>query len=51
VILRMQVADKVTDKAPATGASTYLTNLGIEQATLTDKATNIRIGTITVRYN
>lgn len=51
VILRMQVADKVTDNAPATGASTYLTNLGIEQATLTDKATGIRIGTITVRYN
>ncbi|MBO6169940.1 MAG: BACON domain-containing protein [Bacteroidales bacterium] len=51
VILRMQVADKVTDKAPATGASTYLTNLGIEQASLTDKATGIRIGTITVRYN
>ena len=51
VILRMQVADKVTDKAPATSATTYKTNLGIEQATLTDKATNIRIGTITVRYN
>ncbi len=51
VILRLQVADKVTDKAPATSASTYLTNLGIEQGTLTDKATGIRIGTITVRYN
>ena len=51
VILRMQVADKVTDKAPATTAATYLTNLGIEQATLTDKATGIRLGTITVRYN
>lgn len=51
VILRMQVADKVTDKAPATSAATYLTNLGIEQATLTDKATGIRFGTITVRYN
>ncbi len=51
VILRLQVADKVTDKAPATSAATYLTNLGIEQGTLTDKATGIRIGTITVRYN
>lgn len=51
VILRMQVADKVTDKAPATAAASYLTNLGIEQASLTDKATGIRIGTITVRYN
>ena len=51
VILRMQVADKVTDKAPATSSATYLTNLGLEKATLTDKATGIRIGTITVRYN
>lgn len=51
VILRLQVADKVTDILPATGASTYLTNLGIEQGILTDKATGIRIGTITVRYN
>ena len=51
VILRMQVADKVTDKAPATSSSTYLTNLGLEKGTLTNKATNIRIGTITVRYN
>ena len=51
VILRLQVADKVTDKAPASSSATYLTNLGIEQATLTDKATGIRIGTITVRYN
>ena len=47
----MQVADKVTDKAPATSSATYLTNLGLEKATLTDKATGIRIGTITVRYN
>lgn len=51
VVLRLQVADKITDKKPSSSASTYLTNLGIEKATLTDKATSIRIGTITVRYN
>ncbi len=51
VILRVQVADKVTDTKPGTAAGTYLTNLGIENGTLTDKATGIRIGTITVRYN
>lgn len=51
VILRMQVADKVTDIKPGTAADTYLQNLGIEKGTLTDKATEIRIGTITVRYN
>ena len=51
VILRMEVADMVTDKAPSTKASTYLTNLGLETATLTDKATSIRLGTITIRYN
>ena len=39
VILRMQVADKVTDKAPATSASTYLDALGIEQGTLTNNGT------------
>ena len=51
VILRLQVADKVTDIKPGTSASTYLENLGIEKGTLTDKTTEIRIGTITVRYN
>lgn len=51
VILRLQVADKVTDTKPGTSASTYLENLGIEKGTLTDKKTEIRIGTITVRYN
>ena len=51
VILRMQVADKVTDIVPPTTAATYLTNLGIGKGTLTDKATSIRFGTITVRYN
>ena len=51
VVLRMQVADKVTDIKPDTAAASYLTNLGIEQGTLTNKSTEIRIGTITVRYN
>jgi hypothetical protein len=51
VVLRLQVADKVTDIKPGTAAATYLENLGIEKGTLTDKATEIRIGTITVRYN
>ena len=51
VIVRVQVADKVTDTKPDTAAATYLTNLGIEQGTLTNKSTEIRIGTITVRYN
>ena len=55
VILRLQVADKVTDIAPGTSAATYLTNLGIEKGTLTASVTaansQARIGTITVRYN
>ena len=41
----------MTDTKPDTAAATYLTNLGIEQGTLTNKSTEIRIGTITVRYN
>jgi len=51
VILRLQVADKVTDIKPGTAAATYLENLGIEKGTLTDKNTKVRFGTITVRYN
>lgn len=51
VVLRMQVADKVTDIVAPTSASTYLTNLGIGLGTLTNKSTQIRFGTITVRYN
>lgn len=51
VILRMQVADKVTDIKPGTSSSTYLTNLGVEKGTLTDKTSSIRIGTLTIRYN
>ena len=45
----------VTDIAPGTSASTYLTNLGIEKGTLTPSVaagnSQARIGTITVRYN
>lgn len=55
VVLRLQVADTVTDIAPGTSASTYLTNLGIEKGTLTPSVaagnSQARIGTITVRYN
>ena len=55
VVLRLQVADKVTDIAPGTSASTYLTNLGIEKGTLSPSVaagnSQARIGTITVRYN
>lgn len=54
VILRLQVADKVTDidpKAKTVSDDSYLNFLGIEKGTLTDKATEVRIGTITVRYN
>lgn len=51
VVLRFQVADKVTDIIPGTSSSTYLTNLGIEKGILTDRNTGIRIGTLTIRYN
>ena len=55
VVLRLQVADTVTDIKPGTSASTYLTNLGIEKGTLTPSVAagngQARIGTITVRYN
>lgn len=51
VIVRFQVADKVTDIKPATAAATYETNLGIGKGTLTNKETQIRFGTLTVRYN
>ena len=53
-MLRLQVADKVTDINPnpkAVSDDSYLNFLGIEKGTLTDKQTEIRIGTITVRYN
>lgn len=51
VIVRVQVADKVTDIKPGTSSSTWATNLGLEKGTLKDKSTSIRIGTLTVRYN
>ena len=54
VIVRVQVADKVTDidpKASSVKDDSYKNFLGIERGTLTDKSTSIRIGTITVRYN
>lgn len=55
VVLRLQVADKVTDIDPKATASNYLTALGIEKGTLTESVaagnSQTRIGTITVRYN
>lgn len=54
VYVRLKVADKVCDINPAPAAvsdNSYLNFIGIEKGTLTDKATEIRIGTITVRYN
>lgn len=54
VVIRVQVADKVTDINPnpsAVSDDSYKNFLGIEKGTLTDVATEIRIGTITVRYN
>ena len=42
VIVRVQVADKVTDTKPDTAAATYLTNLGIEQGTLTTLLHNLK---------
>ena len=55
VVLRLQVADKVTDIDPKASSSNYLTALGIEKGTLTESVSaansQARIGTITVRYN
>lgn len=55
VVVRLQVADTVTDTVPSTSASTWQNALGIERGTLTSgvSAANcqVRIGTITVRYN
>lgn len=55
VVVRLQVADTVTDKAPSTSPTTWQDALGIEQGVLTSgqSAANsqVRIGTITVRYN
>ena len=55
VVLRLQVADKVTDIDPKASSSNYLTALGIEKGILTESVSaansQARIGTITVRYN
>lgn len=55
VILRLQVADTVTNIVPPTSASTWKTNVGSEKGTLTSSNTEaqqeVRIGAITVRYN
>lgn len=52
VIVRLQVADTVTDIAPSTSASTWRQALGIERGTLTPNSEGpVRIGTITVRFN
>ncbi len=55
VVLRLQVADKVTDIDPKATDKNYLTALGIEKGTLTSSVaagnSQARIGTITVRYN
>ena len=55
MVLRLQVADKVTDIDPKATASNYLTALGIEKGTLTESVaagnSQTRIGTITVCYN
>lgn len=54
VILRLQVADTVTNIVPPTSSSTWKTNVGSEKGTLTASNTEaqqeVRIGTITVRY-
>lgn len=55
VVVRLQVADLVTDIAPNTSATTWQNALGIEKGILTQGVTaansQVRIGTITVRYN
>lgn len=52
VIVRLQVADTITDIVPTTGASTWPQALGIEKGTLTSNSNGpVRIGTITVRFN
>lgn len=55
VVVRLQVADTVTDRVPSTSATTWREALGVEQGVLTAgvSAANcqVRIGTITVRYN
>lgn len=54
VVLRLQVADKVTDKDPKATSSNYKTALCVEKGILTSSISagncQARIGTITVRY-
>lgn len=55
VVIRLQVADTVTDIAPITGAMEWQAALGIERGMITSAVKpadcQVRIGTITVRYN
>ncbi len=52
VIVRLQVADGVTDIAPSTSATTWKQALGLERGTLRASDSGpVRIGTMTVRYN
>lgn len=52
VVVRLQVADTITDIAPATSATSWRQALGIEKGVLTpDSEGPVRIGSITVRYN
>lgn len=55
VILRLQAADTVTNIDPKSNGSNYLTALCVEKGTITESDTEtkqqVRIGTITVRYN
>lgn len=51
VTVRVQVADKTTDICPAISSTDWANNLGIGKGTITDKATRIRLGALTVRYN
>lgn len=55
VVVRLQVADTVTDIVPSTSTSTWKNALGIEKGSLTSgtsaENSQVRIGTITVRFN
>lgn len=52
VWVRLQAADTVTDIVPSTSASNWRQAFGIEKGTLTPSSEGqVRIGTITVRYN
>ena len=52
VIVRLQVADGVTDIAPSTSSTTWKQALGMERGLLSASDSGpVRIGTMTVRYN